>query len=74
MNAVARPEVRTPLHFIDGEFVAARSGGTWSRAKPSFRRKVLFKTADLIEARSDEIIAANRKRPRITSAFACRPE
>ena len=84
----------TPQHFINGEFVAARSGGTfevvdpateqlttmaargdaqdieaavkaakdafdggaWSRAKPSFRRKVLFKAADLIEARSDEII------------------
>ncbi len=31
--------------------------GAWSRAKPSFRRKVLFKAADLIEARSDEIAA-----------------
>ena len=30
--------------------------GVWSRAKPSFRREVLFKAADLIEARSDEII------------------
>ena len=30
--------------------------GAWSRAKPSFRREVLFKVADLIEARSDEII------------------
>src|SRR5262249_9144471 len=29
--------------------------GGWSRAKPSLRRKVLFKVADLIEARSDEI-------------------
>ena len=94
MTTVARPAVPTPQHFINGEFVAARSGGTfevvdpatealttlaargdaqdidaavraakeafdggaWSRAKPSFRRKVLFKAADLIEARSDEII------------------
>lgn len=31
--------------------------GSWSRAKPSFRRKVLFRVADLIEQRSDEIIA-----------------
>ena len=30
--------------------------GDWSRAKPSFRREVLFRAADLIEARSDEII------------------
>jgi len=30
--------------------------GDWSKAKPSFRRKVLFKAADLIEARSAEII------------------
>jgi len=29
--------------------------GTWSRAKPSFRREVLFRVADLIEARSQEI-------------------
>jgi len=93
-STVTRPSVPTPLHFINGEFVPARSGGTfevvnpateqlttmaargdaqdieaavkaakdafdagaWSRAKPSFRRKVLFKAADLIEARSDEII------------------
>ena len=30
--------------------------GAWSRAKPTFRREVLFKVADLIEARSAEII------------------
>ena len=30
--------------------------GEWSRAKPSFRRKVLSKAADLLEARSAEII------------------
>jgi 5-carboxymethyl-2-hydroxymuconic-semialdehyde dehydrogenase len=29
--------------------------GGWSRAKPSFRRKVLFQVADLIETRSGEI-------------------
>jgi len=34
----------------------AFDAGEWSRAKPSFRRKVLFKAADLIEARSAEII------------------
>ena len=32
-------------------------GGEWSHAKPSFRRKVLFIAADLIEARSAEIVA-----------------
>ena len=35
----------------------AFDGGEWSHAKPSFRRKVLFKAADLIEARSAEIVA-----------------
>lgn len=35
----------------------AFESGEWSRAKPSFRRKVLFKAADLIEARSAEIVA-----------------
>ena len=35
----------------------AFDGGEWSRAKPSFRREVLLKAADLIEARSEEIIA-----------------
>ena len=35
----------------------AFDGGEWSRAKPSFRRKVLFKVADLIESRSAEIIS-----------------
>ena len=30
--------------------------GAWSRAKPEFRRKVLFRAADLMEARSDEIV------------------
>jgi aminomuconate-semialdehyde/2-hydroxymuconate-6-semialdehyde dehydrogenase len=34
----------------------AFDGGEWSRAKPSFRRKVLFKAADLIEARSAEMV------------------
>jgi aminomuconate-semialdehyde/2-hydroxymuconate-6-semialdehyde dehydrogenase len=94
MNAIARPTVSEPQHFINGQFVPAKSGGTfevvdpateqlttlaargdaedvvaavkaakdafdggaWSRAKPSFRRKVLFKAADLIEARSEEIM------------------
>ncbi|NOX49573.1 MAG: aldehyde dehydrogenase [Gammaproteobacteria bacterium] len=30
--------------------------GTWSRAKPGFRREVMFRAADLMEARSEEII------------------
>ena len=29
--------------------------GEWSRAKPSFRKEVLYRVADLIEERSDEI-------------------
>lgn len=30
--------------------------GAWSRAKPSYRRQVLFKAAELIEARSQEFL------------------
>jgi aminomuconate-semialdehyde/2-hydroxymuconate-6-semialdehyde dehydrogenase len=30
--------------------------GEWSRAKPAFRREVLFRAADLIEKRSEEIV------------------
>jgi aminomuconate-semialdehyde/2-hydroxymuconate-6-semialdehyde dehydrogenase len=94
MPTVRKPAVSAPLHFIDGEFVSARSGqtfevidpateelttsaargdvqdidaaaraaksafdgGAWSRAKPAFRRKVLFKVADLIEARGNEFL------------------
>jgi aminomuconate-semialdehyde/2-hydroxymuconate-6-semialdehyde dehydrogenase len=44
---------------IDAAVRAAREvfeAGDWSRAKPAFRREVLFKAADLIEARSDEIV------------------
>lgn len=36
---------------------SAFANGDWSRAKPSFRREVLFRVADLLEARSDEIMA-----------------
>ena len=45
---------------VDAAVAAAKGvfdDGAWSRAKPSFRRKVLSKVADLIEARSDDIIA-----------------
>ena len=45
---------------VDAAVAAAKDvfdDGAWSRAKPSFRRKVLTKVADLIEARSDDIIA-----------------
>ena len=44
---------------IDAAVAAAKSAfddGDWSRAKPSFRRKVLFKAADMIEARSNEFL------------------
>ncbi len=44
---------------VDAAVAAAKAafdGGEWSRAKPSFRRRVLFRAADLIEARSDEIV------------------
>jgi len=94
VSEVTLPEVATPRHFIGGEFVAAKSGGTfevinpateeltvmaargdvadvdaavkaakdafddggWSRAKPEFRRRIMFKAADLMEARSQEIV------------------
>ncbi len=36
---------------------AAFDAGEWSRAKPSYRRKVLFRAADLLEQRSDELMA-----------------
>lgn len=45
---------------IDAAVAAAKARfdeGSWSRAKPSFRRKILFRVADLIEQRSEEIIA-----------------
>ncbi|HET6473603.1 MAG TPA: aldehyde dehydrogenase family protein, partial [Pseudomonadales bacterium] len=35
MNAVARPAVATPQHFINGEFVSARSGGTFEVVDPA---------------------------------------
>ncbi len=44
---------------VDAAVAAAKAafdGGEWSRAKASFRRRVLFKAADLLEARSDEIV------------------
>ncbi|MDE0272478.1 MAG: aldehyde dehydrogenase [Gammaproteobacteria bacterium] len=44
---------------IDRAVSAAKDAfeaGDWSRAKPSFRREVLFRAADLIEARSAEIM------------------
>ena len=44
---------------IDRAVTAAKDAfeaGDWSRAKPSFRREVLFRAADLIEARSAEIM------------------
>lgn len=44
---------------VDRAVAAAKAvfdAGDWSRAKPSFRRSVLFKVADLIEARSQDIV------------------
>jgi acyl-CoA reductase-like NAD-dependent aldehyde dehydrogenase len=43
---------------VDRAVAAAKDAfddGEWSRAKPSQRRKVLFKAADLLEQRSDDI-------------------
>lgn len=94
MSTAQSANLATPHHFINGEFVAAKNGGTfdvinpateeviasaargdtddvatavaaaktafdggeWSRAKPAFRRAVLCRAADLIEARSAEIV------------------
>jgi acyl-CoA reductase-like NAD-dependent aldehyde dehydrogenase len=45
---------------VDRAVAAAKAvfeDGAWSRAKPSWRRQVLHRVADLIEARSDEIVA-----------------
>lgn len=60
----ATEEVTTNIARGDADDVALAvkaakdvfDAGDWSRVKPSFRRKVLFKAADLIEARSAEII------------------
>jgi aminomuconate-semialdehyde/2-hydroxymuconate-6-semialdehyde dehydrogenase len=44
---------------IDAAVKAAKGAfddGAWSRAKPSFRRQVMFEAADLMEARADEIV------------------
>src|SRR5688572_10098469 len=43
---------------VDRAVAAARAafdGGEWSRAKPAFRREVLMRVADLIDARYPEI-------------------
>lgn len=45
-------DIALAVRSARGRFV----DGQWSRAKPSFRRQVLFRVADLIEARSDEIV------------------
>ncbi len=34
-NTVTRPSVTTPLHFINNEFVPARSGGTFEVVDPA---------------------------------------
>jgi aminomuconate-semialdehyde/2-hydroxymuconate-6-semialdehyde dehydrogenase len=44
---------------IDAAVRAAKESfddGAWSRVKPEFRRKVMFRAADLMEARADEIV------------------
>lgn len=44
---------------VDNAVAAAKGvfdDGAWSRAKPSLRRQVLTRVADLIEARSDDIV------------------
>ena len=53
------PVAKGDASDVDRAVTAAREtfdDGAWSWAKPSFRRKVLNKVADLIEARSDDII------------------
>ena len=35
MTTVAKPAVPTPLHFINNEFVPARSGGTFEVVDPA---------------------------------------
>ncbi len=47
------PDVRRAVATAKATF----DDGAWSRAKTSFRRQVLFKVADLIEARSEDIVA-----------------
>lgn len=53
--AVARGDAKDVAKAVAAA-KAAFEGGEWSRATPAFRRKVLFKAADLIEARSAEIV------------------
>jgi len=58
-EAVTTVAARGDAADVDAAVAAARAAfesGEWSRAKASFRRKVLFKAADLIEARSPEIV------------------
>lgn len=58
-EAVTTRAARGDRADIQAAVAAARDvfeAGDWSRAKPSFRREVLFRAADLIEARSEEII------------------
>ena len=58
-EAVTTVAARGNAADVDAAVAAAKStfeSGDWSRAKPSFRREVLFKAANLIEARSDEIV------------------
>jgi aminomuconate-semialdehyde/2-hydroxymuconate-6-semialdehyde dehydrogenase len=58
-EAVTTQVARGDADDIAAAVAAAKeafTGGEWSRANPSFRRKVLFKAADLIEARSAEMI------------------
>ena len=58
-EAVVTTAARGGAADIDLAVRAAKEafdGGDWSRAKPSFRRQVLFKAADLIEARSQEFL------------------
>lgn len=62
VNPATEDEVATAARGRDADVdlavAAARAsfeGGEWSRAKPSFRREVLMRAADLIDARYDEI-------------------
>ena len=58
-EAVTTVAARGDADDVNAAVAAAKvafDSGDWSRAKPSFRRKILFRAADLIEARSAEIV------------------
>lgn len=58
-EAITARAARGDVRDVERAVRAARESfedGAWSRGQPSFRREVLFRVADLIERRSDEIV------------------